>query len=421
MVVQYEGYWLWALMRSVFAPMSGRVTIVINPKSACSSLKFNVWRQEHAMGASPWAPPARGGGIHRKENTPLPKSSVEDLEATLFDKPVFSIVRNPYTRILSAYLDKISRGTRPKRQLLLGMGCLEEKTVPFSEFVDFLYRQNSRELNAHYAPQAFLMQVHYVPYVKIGCVENMDESISGIMAAGYDIAPANKPDFRPHRTNAGAQLAQYYTDEIAEKVFERFRVDFEVFGYSRELSKADLPAKNLDDAARLGQAAAESFLRPALRAAVAKEKGNYATALDLLSPIKADEPELDSIRAGLLIHLKRDAEALPIMQRVLERVDNVGQYWLLLGESLAHLKRRKEAIAAAERAVAVAPFGDVLRGATRICKIAGDKQRTLAYRERSAAIDAWPLLDDEGNEIGKRHKNRVAKHHRTKLLSFGGF
>jgi tetratricopeptide (TPR) repeat protein len=249
----------------------------------------------------------------------------------------------------------------------------------------------------------------------------MDESMSAIMAAGYDIAPAAKPEFRPHRTDASNQLAQYYTDDVAEKLYERFRIDFDVFGYSRELSKAGLPPENLDGAAKLGHATAESFLRPVLRAAVDEHHDRYSAALDRLSAVKSDEPEIDAIRGGLLIRLRRYGEALPLLQRVVERADDVANYWLLLGECLAGLKRAKDATDAAERAVAIAPYGDALRSAARVCKFAGDKERAAAYRERMAKIDAWVLLDDEGHEIGKRHKNRVAKHHRRELLSFGGF
>src|SRR4051794_28366471 len=98
---QFEGHWLAALARKTFVPASDRCTLVVNPKSACSTLKLSIWRHEYAMGATRWPPPT--AAIHRRENTALPKVAADNLESALFDKPVFSIVRNPYTRILSAY------------------------------------------------------------------------------------------------------------------------------------------------------------------------------------------------------------------------------------------------------------------------------------------------------------------------------
>src|SRR6185312_7011210 len=111
------GLWAKALSRTVFVPVSGRFTVVINPKAACSTLKFNLWRQEYEMGATELRPP-RGPYIHISR-TAIPKISITELEGALFDRPVFSIVRNPYTRILSVYLDKIAGNKKEKRHLLL--------------------------------------------------------------------------------------------------------------------------------------------------------------------------------------------------------------------------------------------------------------------------------------------------------------
>ena len=380
----YEGYSLGPLTDTVFLTASQRCTIAINPKSACSTLKFHVWRQDYEMGATPWKPPSGHGGIHRKEETALCKASVEDMETALFERPIFSIVRNPYTRLLSAYLDKISIDLkRPKRQLLVRMGRVEDAPVSFAEFVEFICGQNSRQMNPHYAPQSFLMQVHYHPFSYIGCVEAMEESISAIMAMAYDVKRDAQEDFRPHRTDASSLIGKYYTPEIAAKVFDRFRVDFDVFGYDADLNNAYLPPQNLKSAAQIGSRLAESVLRPALRAEMAAEARDYATALDSLGAVTHDEPELDALRARLLTKMGRNEEALSKIQRAVERVDDVGRYWMLLSECLLALGRTKEASEAADRAVAIAPYPGMMRSAVRIWKA---NDRAIAVASCAGAI-----------------------------------
>jgi hypothetical protein len=38
------------------------------------------------------------------------------------------------------------------------------------------------------------------------------------------------------RTDARGRLAEYYTDDLAKRVVERFRPDFEAFGYATDPS-----------------------------------------------------------------------------------------------------------------------------------------------------------------------------------------
>lgn len=379
--------WMRAFGRTVFAPASGRLTVVVNPKSACSTFKFNLWRQEYAIGATQWKPPGARGGIHRKNNTPLPKAPIAQLEAALFDKPVFSIVRNPYTRVLSAYLDKIAGNKKEKRHLLLSMGHAQNVPVAFGEFIDFISRQNPREMDAHHAPQAYLMQVDYLPYAKIGCVEEMDASIAAILSAGYGIPPGAAGEFRPHRTGASSLIAQYYTEEIAAKVRERFRVDFDRFGYSTDLADAHLPPRELESAAQRGRTKAEAVLRPVLRAAVAEHNKDYAAAFELLSTVTASDPELDAMKARILLKLDRPDEALALMESVIARVTNASHYWILLAECLVAGRRAKEAVHAAEMAASITLSEPILHRVVRTLKLARENKKAKAYREKIAAVE----------------------------------
>lgn len=404
----YEGLSLQALSRTVLVPVSKRCTIIFNPKAACSTLKFNIWEQEHKTGASQFAPPTKGGGVHRKEKTAIPKIPMEQMEAALFESPIFSLVRNPYARLLSSFLQKIATNRKQKRHLVVGMGRPLTDNVTFGEFVDYISQQNSREMDPHYMPQAYLMQINYLPFKKIGCVEQIDESISSITASVYGTAPEVVGEYRHHRTDAPSRLAEYYTDEIANKVLERFRADFEIFGYSKNLNEAHQPPQNLEGAAQLGCEPFELILRPAIRAAVAEERGDYAGALQLLSSIKSDEPELDAMRARVLAELDRENEALPLLQAIVKRVDNVGRYWMQLAECLQALGRDKEAVEAADKAVAVAPYLGVSRRASRVSKKAGETEKASALDNQVASIMEMAAHQRKNKKGGRKRGRRQA-------------
>src|SRR6185312_8224523 len=232
---------------------------------------------------------------------------------------------------------------KEKRHLLLCMGHVENVPITFAEFIEFICRQNPREMDPHYAPQVSLMQLDHVRYAKIGCVEDMENSLATIMAAGYGIAPRPSGNFRPHGTGASSRLAQYYTADLAAKVLERFRADFDRFGYSTDPSESHLPPRDVQSAAQSGSLS-ESVLRPGLRATLSERDKNYDAALNILSTIASPDPELDAMKARILLRLNRPGEALGLLEGVLKRVPNVSQYWISLAECLQMLRRTEEAV-----------------------------------------------------------------------------
>src|SRR5437762_1100576 len=81
----------------------------------------------------------------------------------------FTFVRNPFTRVLSAYLDKVATRTA-KFQKALG---LNDEEVSFSRFLE---RLNDGYLmkNVHWAPQVALLPVEPRRLSFLGHVENID-------------------------------------------------------------------------------------------------------------------------------------------------------------------------------------------------------------------------------------------------------
>ncbi|MCV0371067.1 sulfotransferase family protein [Filomicrobium sp.] len=144
----------------------------------------------------------------------LSRSEVSDFDSTF----KFTFVRNPYHRILSAYLDKVRTGRKTK-----GMSS-------FPEFCRFL--DNGGLLNnAHWAPQSSILLLPIDRFDFIGRVEALNADLATVFAALDFPLPDKFSRAGPPATKAAEMMREHYTDECREIVARLYRTDFEAFGY----------------------------------------------------------------------------------------------------------------------------------------------------------------------------------------------
>ncbi len=209
---------------------------VENAKVACSTIKLILQRMElddpsyhgedlldiHTRIFSPMIRPAQVGSFSHYIQRP-------DVKALCF-------VRNPYTRLLSAYLDKIMQNWPAKRGILECLGRDPEVLdvdVSFEEFVGVVANQSISEMNPHWRIQYYQTFQEQVDYDFIGRFENLDDDLKTILEnINPDYARYWGREER-HATRSDKLLKQYYTDEIEEIVYHKYQQDFEEFGYSR--------------------------------------------------------------------------------------------------------------------------------------------------------------------------------------------
>lgn len=380
----YEGLCLAGFEKVAFLPASRRFAVAVNPKAACSSLKYNIWEAEFEAGSSPWPPPNRknGGAIHRLNNNPIRHLDPGGMDEALSSMPLYSVVRNPYLRILSCYLDKILQDRKEKKFLLLSLGCDANRPVSFEEFVDYLANTNSREMDMHWAPQNFLMQADYVAYAAIGSVEDLDGSVARILAAHYDRPARPAKPFRPHSTGAAAQFAEYFTDRIVELVARRYADDFDAFGYSRDPARIGEPPDLAGARARRGEGAArraERF-RETLRAWNAIRDRNPYLALRVSAVGPDAEPEQRAIAGQANLLVGRLDEAERHLSAAVAAAGGVTRYRILLSECLLGLGRSNEAADLAEDTLALGRYRVApLVQAAKACRQAGRRDRAARY------------------------------------------
>jgi Sulfotransferase family len=150
---------------------------------------------------------------------------------------VFCFVRNPYTRVLSTYLDKFGENAERMRLFSKEIGIHVSENTHIS-FVDFLRRvalQNPASMNPHWRPQSFHLVDNAIDYDFIGRFENFANDFNDVLKKiGSGIG-----DFfssvTEHKTRASELISDLYADPACVRlVREIYAEDFRRFGYSED-------------------------------------------------------------------------------------------------------------------------------------------------------------------------------------------
>lgn len=157
-----------------------------------------------------------------------------------------TMVRNPYARLLSCYLHRVVGNTRmnpTKKAILRHADKLQGNRPSFAQFINRICGQENRQMERHYALQHDMVMYPLIRYDLIGKVETLHDDLMRMeqLLFGrevFDREALQRENRAPMQTGANTKIRQYYTDALAEKVAERYRLDFETFGYSMDLDAA---------------------------------------------------------------------------------------------------------------------------------------------------------------------------------------
>lgn len=183
--------------------------------------------------------------VHDKMNSPLKdlfeleESPKEIIYGNNYFK--FALTRNPYSRILSSYLDKFVKNMWEKRRRAPGLGLDPEKEIPFIDFLHVIRNQSIEEMDIHWMPQAYLLPLATENLDFIGKFETFQDDWTFIlktMQERSNIQNSNlfqSQNITWHNTGANEKIKNYYTPETVDIVKELYRIDFEKFGYELKL------------------------------------------------------------------------------------------------------------------------------------------------------------------------------------------
>ena len=152
----------------------------------------------------------------------------------------FSVVRNPFARILSAFLDKFGPpgacdvfGRTPilQNQFYWQHGIDPSHRLSFVEFLRHL-KDSDTLFDQHWRPQVSNVFAGAMPLSEVHFLESFDKTQHSICARLDSAEPFVR--YAPHNTDARDKVAQYISDEVRELILDIYREDFEVFGYSTD-------------------------------------------------------------------------------------------------------------------------------------------------------------------------------------------
>lgn len=177
----------------------------------------------------------KAGAIGARKRMPhlldWPTSQMQDLA----EMRRMVVVRNPFSRTLSAFLNKVE--TQKFRR---DVGHMERTPEDFRAFVKLL-DEGHLSTNSHWDLQMRQLVFTIEAYTDVLRFENLEHDLSDfLLRLDLDQNAMHRSSAfqkgRTHRTDANAQLERFY-DSDAEAIVRRlFSDDFEAFGYSKVLS-----------------------------------------------------------------------------------------------------------------------------------------------------------------------------------------
>lgn len=161
------------------------------------------------------------------------------------DYTIFSFVRNPYARLVSCYRDKvIDAGHKHAVTHFENESKLYPYHIPanstFAEFVKIISKVPDRLADNHFKSQYAILAKR---------AKALPDIIGHLETIGQDWAKlADRYDFEPHLPHANVtasaaghgHYSSYYTPELVDLVYQRYKLDFERLGYAH--ARAELLA-----------------------------------------------------------------------------------------------------------------------------------------------------------------------------------
>ncbi|MAI91909.1 MAG: hypothetical protein CMK05_15640 [Ponticaulis sp.] len=147
----------------------------------------------------------------------------------------FTVVRNPFSRILSAYLDKFGGGNKLSQFGEAVSRYGEEGNISFNAFCRYLADGGERQ-NAHWMKQSRILNIaSKIDFV--GRFEDLEGAQAKILAGVRTRTDADRQDLRdgPAATGASEKLLHYYDNECIDIVSYVYREDFIRYKYSKSL------------------------------------------------------------------------------------------------------------------------------------------------------------------------------------------
>lgn len=218
---------------TIFVSDKYRLIYVATAKAGCSTIKHTLMQAELERDDVRFA---SMDDVHDRAIHPLSSPSRQaDFAANLADPSYlkFTFVRDPYSRLLSLYLDKLVRRGDGyfREQVERGLELAAGQTPTFAEFAALVGDVGPDRFDTHTAQLTTRTLLDVISYDEVGRFESFERDLERILALrSVDFARFYYSEQR-HSSSAGARLAEFYDAATAERVRALYASDFEAFGY----------------------------------------------------------------------------------------------------------------------------------------------------------------------------------------------
>jgi Sulfotransferase family len=223
-----------------------RIIYVCVPKSASSRIKMSLGALlGRRLSSSEDANNRRLSGLKAPHHFGLSTFCRLAMDARTLR---FSFVRNPYGRLVSCWADKfqgkpLTSGDSFVDQYLAARAQIDpslpigaDKTLSFADFVRFVGDPAAQRLNAHWQLQQELVDGPAITLDFIGRLESFDSDFSRVFDHARADDALRSGTRQPVNTSTRRPWRDYFTAELADRVYRAYERDFDRFHYPRSLS-----------------------------------------------------------------------------------------------------------------------------------------------------------------------------------------
>ncbi len=204
------------------------------PKAANSTIKGIL--QEVELTGSYLKAPRR---LHNRATSPLiaPYQLPVDNFTSIINSGEFykfTLVRNPFSRLLSCYLDRVkAKNSTVRKEILEKLNKDNNYQIQFEEFINVILDIDPQQMNIHYRPQTLLTCFDLINFDEILKFEEFPENFSALLSkvCGDGIQFDLEKNLSPKRTNATDKVNQYFDRHLKRKIAQKYQQDFTTFGY----------------------------------------------------------------------------------------------------------------------------------------------------------------------------------------------
>lgn len=145
---------------------------------------------------------------------------------------IFSVVRNPYDRAVSAYIDKVgpNKDHWVWNPFCKRYGLDRNVQISFEDFLNILLEDNTpKSIDQHFRAQSYNLIFDRVTPRFIGHLENMEHVENYLKGHGFELM-----NRAPHKTSSSDKKAGFLTQSAIDKIERLYDEDFCRYNYEKD-------------------------------------------------------------------------------------------------------------------------------------------------------------------------------------------